>query len=472
MAHRGQLGRSAELFRWSGRGSSGAFAVVGMIGTGHLTDADRLVENSTAGGPPTLLSGAAALMAGGVRDSVTGSTTTALSKLVRASALLEPTGRGVLLPDSPAALAALIAMHCGELTIAESVLTRAITAQTGGRLMAARHRLLLAWICMVRGKTTSAREYLAEAKSGDRAGERGPRRTTEVRLEPRDELFAIAIEVGLARRNNDLPALRQTWGHASEAVMRHPVDLFTLLPLGEFAVAAARLRDQGRLAPHLLEAQGLLDQLGDPPLWSTPLHWAQLHAALSAEQYAVAEEHSAALAVHAGHGRYCGVLAAAAECWLAVVTGKVDPLKVEAAARGLQAVGLWWDGARLAGQAAIRTSDRKAMVRLLECARMLQGRPSRPAASMASATMTSGSIAATTRAEATSATMGTSKLSEREREVASLVVAGLTYKQIGDRLFISAKTVEHHMARMRQRLGATSRSDLLAQLRAITSDHG
>ena len=42
----------------------------------------------------------------------------------------------------------------------------------------------------------------------------------------------------------------------------------------------------------------------------------------------------------------------------------------------------------------------------------------------------------------------------------------------GDRLFISAKTVEHHMARMRQRLGATSRSDLLAQLRAITSDHG
>ena len=86
--------------------------------------------------------------------------------------------------------------------------------------------------------------------------------------------------------------------------------------------------------------------------------------------------------------------------------------------------------------------------------------------------MTSGSIAATTRAEATSATMGTSKLSEREREVASLVVAGLTYKQIGDRLFISAKTVEHHMARMRQRLGATSRSDLLAQLRAITSDHG
>jgi DNA-binding CsgD family transcriptional regulator len=43
----------------------------------------------------------------------------------------------------------------------------------------------------------------------------------------------------------------------------------------------------------------------------------------------------------------------------------------------------------------------------------------------------------------------------------------MTYKQVGDRLFISAKTVEHHMARMRQRLGSTSRSDLLAQLRHI-----
>ncbi len=44
---------------------------------------------------------------------------------------------------------------------------------------------------------------------------------------------------------------------------------------------------------------------------------------------------------------------------------------------------------------------------------------------------------------------------------------GMTYKQVGDRLFISAKTVEHHMARMRQRLGATSRADLLAQLRTL-----
>jgi DNA-binding CsgD family transcriptional regulator len=58
-------------------------------------------------------------------------------------------------------------------------------------------------------------------------------------------------------------------------------------------------------------------------------------------------------------------------------------------------------------------------------------------------------------------------LSEREREVAALVLAGLTYKQVGDRLFISAKTVEHHVARMRQKLGATSRAELFDQLRQL-----
>ena len=61
------------------------------------------------------------------------------------------------------------------------------------------------------------------------------------------------------------------------------------------------------------------------------------------------------------------------------------------------------------------------------------------------------------------------QLSEREREVAELVLAGLTYKQIGDQLFISAKTVEHHVARMRQRLSCTSRSELLARLRSLPS---
>jgi DNA-binding CsgD family transcriptional regulator len=141
------------------------------------------------------------------------------------------------------------------------------------------------------------------------------------------------------------------------------------------------------------------------------------------------------------------VLAAAATTWLEVVAGRVDPTAVEEAAKGLHSAGLRWDAARLAGQAAIRTADRKAMVNLMECARVLQGDVS-----------TVDPVA-----EAPAA----GKLSEREQQVARLVLDGLTYREVGDRLFISAKTVEHHVARMRQRLGATNRRELLAQLRLL-----
>ncbi|TCO48012.1 regulatory LuxR family protein [Actinocrispum wychmicini] len=421
LAHRGQLGRSAELYQWSG---DTAFATIGLIGTGR----PDVPQPTASDGPPTLLDGSASLMANGLRESVTGDTVDALSTLVRAAGLLEPAGRGVLLPDSPAALAALVGLHCGELGVAESVLERAAAANMGGPLLATRHRLLRAWIHMVRGQLTTSAQLLAGVR---------PR-------EPRDWLFAVALEVGLARRNSDVQALRRIWAQACEAVVRHPVDLFTILPLGEFAVAAAKLGDESRLGPHLREAYALTERLGSPTLWVTSLHWSGLHAAIVGER--PAQDHVDALADNPS--RFGQALAEAARCWLDVVHGKVDPVRAEAAARELHDVGMWWDGSRLAGQAAIRTSDRKAMVTLLDCARELQGRQAaaRPAP-----------------------TPGESPLSEREHEVAGLVLQGMTYKQVGDQLFISAKTVEHHMARMRQRLGATSRSELLNQLRTLIS---
>ncbi|MFC0527935.1 helix-turn-helix transcriptional regulator [Phytohabitans kaempferiae] len=446
LAHRGQLGRSAELYRWSGTTSSVSFATIGFIGTGQLGRADDLVAPD---GPPTLLTGAAALMATGVRQTLIGSGAAALSTLVQASALLEPAGRAVLLPDSPAALAALVALHCGELDTGESVLDRAIGAEMGATLMSRRHRLLQGWIEMVRGRTAVAAEHRAAVETGP--------------LEPRDLLFATALEAGVARRNSDLAALHRGWTQAREAVMRHPVDLYSLLPLGELAVAAARLGEQARISTYLAEAWRLLDRLGRPPLWTAPLHWYGLHAAIIAEEPATADEHAAALVATAQHSRYGAVVAAAAESWLETLRGAVDPAKVEAAARGLHGAGLWWDGARLAGQAAIRTSDRKAMTALLECARLLQG-STRGGGSPASAHSAVAQVTETFAAPAESV------LSEREQEVADLVLDGLTYRQIGDRLFISAKTVEHHVARMRQRLGCANRGDLLAKLRAMTAD--
>lgn len=365
LAHRGLLGSSAELHRWAGSASGKAFAVLALIGTGQLAQARELLAGRGCGGPPVLVNSVLTRLAQGVHESVTEGAVTALATLTRASSMLEPVGRAELLPETPAALAALVALHCGEFTAADSVLRRAEAAGMGGALAARRHRLLRAWGVMLRGDTDIAGRLLAEAGG------------SPDKLEPRDALVASALRAGIARRESDLGALRDAWEQAKEVAVRHPTDLFCLLPLGELAVVAARLGEQDRLAPHLAEAQTLLDQLGDPPLWEAPLRWNRMHAAIVSERLDAAEPHVRALAAMADDHPYFKALATAAHGWLDVLAGNIDPTVVESAARGLHAAGLRWDGARLAGQAAIRTTDRKAMLRLLGCARALQPSTSR-----------------------------------------------------------------------------------------------
>ena len=126
LARRGMLARSAELHRWMGAvdrarlGDRGAGADRHRRARRGPRAAARLRRSRLAPGappsirPPTLLAGAEELMAKGVYDSVAGSPTAALSALTRAAALLETSYRAALLPDTPAALAALVAVHCGE----------------------------------------------------------------------------------------------------------------------------------------------------------------------------------------------------------------------------------------------------------------------------------------------------------------------------------------------------------------------
>src|SRR5450759_4776063 len=51
-------------------------------------------------------------------------------------------------------------------------------------------------------------------------------------------------------------------------------------------------------------------------------------------------------------------------------------------------------------------------------------------------------------------------LSRREREVVAMVVAGMTNRQIADRLFIAGRTAEGHVERIRNKLGFRSRSEV------------
>jgi DNA-binding CsgD family transcriptional regulator len=69
-----------------------------------------------------------------------------------------------------------------------------------------------------------------------------------------------------------------------------------------------------------------------------------------------------------------------------------------------------------------------------------------------------------------SATAPEEVLSERELEVGRLVLQGKTYAEIGEAIFISPRTAEHHIAHIRRRLGATSRSDVIAKLRLLIEE--
>jgi DNA-binding CsgD family transcriptional regulator len=460
LAQRGLLARSAEIYRWVGTARMAPLAALVLLGAGSLTEAREALASFDGHRPPTLLAGAESLLAAGVLESILDSSmaasTSALSTLTRAASLLEPDGQAVLLPDTPAALAALVALHSGELDVAVSVLERALDSGVGGLLARARYQLLLAWTAMIRGDAALAQRWLARTVSGSGAA-----------LEPREQLFVTALAVGLARRDGDIPVLHKTWVAAREAIVRHPVDLFTLLPLGELAVAAARLGEFGRIAPHLEQARILLQQLGDPPLWVVPLHWYGLHAAILRELPAVAQAHTDALVAAAKSSHYAATLAAAARAWMHVLGGDFDSSEVESAARGLQSVGLANDGSRLAGQAAIRATDRKVMVGLLGCARALQASSPGASGPAVHSDAVDGGADDLVCPILAAGPVGTPMLTDREREVAELILTGLTYRQIGERLFISAKTVEHHVARMRQRLNVTSRDELFAQLRVF-----
>jgi DNA-binding CsgD family transcriptional regulator len=50
-----------------------------------------------------------------------------------------------------------------------------------------------------------------------------------------------------------------------------------------------------------------------------------------------------------------------------------------------------------------------------------------------------------------------------------LVAAGRTYKEVGAQLYVSPKTVEHHVAHIRRKIGANSRAEFLAAIRAATA---
>lgn len=443
--HDGNPGQAAELFGWLGPYPDsvvGSAAAIVLAATGDLATAHAAVRLKDSG-PPTIAARASRNLAEGLLLTMDQPYPTAMAKLSGSIAVEHPIAEAF--PDSPAALVTLAAIHGGDPVRAHSAIGRAVRADAEA-FFKHRHLLLCGWIKMQDGQLPSAGADVAAVSS---AG-----------LHRRDALWTAALQTAIARRSGDTGALQKHWYAAVEVLAECSLDLFALLPLGELWVAAARMRQVDQLQHTLDQAFALLNSLGNPPLWSVPLHWAGVHAGILANSPESVAPHGQALSAAAAQSVLAQALSVAGRTWLRVLAGQVDADEVGAAARSLAHVGLTSDATRLAGQAALQTSDPRVAGAMLQLARDLKigmGSVEAPSA---------GDQVETTASSPRQPPSGT-PLSDREREVAELLLLGLPYRDIGSQLFISAKTVEHHVARIRRRLGAGSRSEMLSMLRAM-----
>lgn len=372
-----------------------------------------------------------------------------LGRFLHAAALLDAADRRVVVPELPHVLGVATALVAGDHAVAAELLTLAQRSGSGDGLHAPARRAWASWASLVGGAAPVAegpdRADTGGGSADDSGLPDGAERTGVAGVEGtdvggRDRLVLLAHAAALARRRGDLGALHDVWREAEVQLVRVELDPWLVDPVAEIAAAAGRLDTRGRAVEGLDRIGAQLVDLDAAPTWLAVAAWGRLQVGIAGEQTELVEE--AADRLHALPELPAGpdTLRRAAGVWVDVLEGRVDAGAVLATADALEADGRGWDAARLVGQAAIRSTDPAVTRRLLGRARQLGG--------------------------PTEASSGaTSSLSERELEVARLVVEGRTHKEIGAQLFLSPKTVEHHVARIRQKLGATTRAEMLAALR-------
>jgi len=433
------LSRASVLYKHLGPehvGRDAAWAVAAEVGRGDLaaaqdwlsTQRTNYLSNQEAG----LADFATALLA-----SVTDSGAVPLDLITRSVTALAPLGPELFLPLSPAAMGAIIALNCGETATADVLLRRGLDARLGGETGVRHQQLLLGWSHMLQGRLLSAEKLVTQIS--EPAALSGP-----------ELLLHGCLKAGLARRQSDFPAMRAEWRELRAKTFGLELSLFDLLPAGEFLIISARLGDTERVSSLLTQTTELLNGLNNPPLWATLFHWHGVQAAFQSENPTALIPHANALVRAGKRSTYAATLARAGRTWLKVLQRETDFESVAASVTALAEIGHTWDAARLAGQAALQHPERAEALSLMQLAReVTKEQEQQPTASARA-----------------------SHLTAREAQVARLVLDGQGYRSIGAQLFISPKTVEHHVARIKNRLGATSRGDLLEKLHDLFAAAG
>ena len=404
--------------RASARAAAAARAATLAAMTGAVDDADDYMTLAAKLAPktPTVDLTGEMTLAGGVIAAVKGDVDRGLDDAAHAMTLLDAPPLGA---EAAAAIATVLAVAAGH-------------EQRAARLGET-----------VRGPTSVGLIACLRLRAGEIAtAEAMTAALAETDLAPRDAVLAGAVRVGVARRGTDLPRLAAAWDHAAPLAESVDLELPMLPLLGELVAGAVRVGPKEGDALARRWAQ-LVAAAGAAPVWRAHLHWWQVQWAAAAGDAVAAANAAEALSAVVDAAPGFEAHARAGEAWAAVLAGSFDAGGIAEAADGLATAGMGWEASVLAGAAALRTTESGAARVLLGKGRDLRSR-----------------LATTDTAAATD-----DALSDREQEVAALVVEGLTHREIGAQLFISPKTVEHHVARIRQKLGATTRAEMLAAIR-------
>lgn len=226
-------------------------------------------------------------------------------------------------------------------------------------------------------------------------------------------------------------------------------------PLAEMELA----RGRPKVAVSLLERR--LRQLGQTNLQSAPLMLHLAEARLATGDAARARDAATALAgLAAVAGGDCLLgLAGLASGLVSTVEGKDPVIELEAAVNHLELARMTWEAARarLAMAEAVAGANpelaiREAMLAVAAFRRLGAG----PGADRARSLLRRLGV----RGGAGPALPG--GLSRREQEVARLVGLGLSNDQIAARLFLSPRTVEHHVTSILRKLPAAGRTGIVA----------
>lgn len=420
-ARRGLASHAADLYRWTGpdlSASQSLSAAVALLAVGDRAAATA-IGAADRGRAPVASRATRSLVVRGLLATL--DDTAEMSPGDAVDAVVRGISAGATSSRDPSAArilhaAAAVALNLGDTVAAQSI--RTVAAEPARTILDAEAALTV-------GDLEAAARLLPTAEP-----------------QGMSESFRVqAIRLGLARRHGDLSALSAAWQDGLSLLAAIEVDLYLLRPLGEFWIAAARLGQIPAIARYVHAADRLLADLGDPPAWSASWDFAGVQAvAITRDQSAVAHRLTR-LDLAAAQNRTAGSLSTGARAWVALNDAGESTEPVTAAVEALRSIGLHWEAARLAGMAASRADDPATAAGLLDTARSAgEDRRLTP--------LIGG------------------PLTDREAEVAHELLQGFTYREIGERLYISAKTVEHHVARIRRRLDAGSRSELMAALRA------